>query len=414
MHWFAVLVLALILLRWAGDAVLEHLNRQAQEAHRHGLPPELASTMDADTHQKSVDYTLAKSRLGQGESATGVGVLLLVLFSGFLPWLWASWTDQAGTGVWASAGGLFLVMTLLSIPSWPWEWWGQFRLEERFGFNTSTQKTWWLDRVKSLVLSAVLGLPLLALLFQLVHWAGDLWWWWGWLALMSFQLLLMVVAPMIIMPLFNKFTPLPEGPLKERLWNLARRTGFQARAIEIMDGSRRSRHANAFFTGLGRFRKIVLYDTLLNQMSEAEVEAVLAHEIGHARRRHVVKMVAMMMPLSLGGFAMLAWLSKQPWFFEAFGFQTLSLPVAFLLFGLLADTLTFWILPLTRILTRRYEYEADAFAAAAVGTAQPLIDALRRLHVKSLANLTPHPWYSAFHYSHPTLLERVRALQSGG
>lgn len=405
-------VLALIALRWAAQIVLEYLNLRTLEDHRDRIPPELDGVMDPETHRRSVDYTAAKSRLGVWEFSTAMLLLVGVLFSGFLPWLWDIWTGFAGTGAWAGAGGLFLVATLLSIAAWPWEWWAQFRLEERFGFNTTTPKTWWLDRLKSFLLSAALGLPLLALLLQWVHWAGPLWWWWSWLTLVAFQTILLVVAPMLILPLFNRFNPLPEGPLKDRLWALAARTGFRARAIEVMDGSRRSRHANAFFTGLGRFRKIVLYDTLLNQLGEPEVEAVLAHEIGHARRRHLVKMAAVMAPLTLAGFALVAWLAHQPWFFAAFGFNTPSLAVAFLLFALLADTVTFWILPLTRHLTRRFEFEADAFAAKAVGTAQPLIEALRVLHRKNLSNLTPHPWYSTFHYSHPTLIERERALRA--
>lgn len=412
MHGFAAAVLILIGLRWVAQAVLEHLNRRALNTHRNHLPPEVEGLMDPATHQRSVDYTLAKSRLGLGEFTAATVLLVVVLVSGCLPRFWDIWTARAGQGVWAGAGGLFVVLSVLSIASWPWEWWAQFRLEERFGFNTSTPKTWWSDRVKSLLLSATLGLPLIALLLQWVHWAGPLWWWWAWLTLIAFQTVLLVVAPMLILPLFNRFAPLPDGPLKNRLQTLSARTGFRARAIEVMDGSRRSRHANAFFTGLGRFRKIVLYDTLLNQLSEAEVEAVLAHEIGHARRRHLVKMAAVMAPLSLAAFAVVAWLANQPWFFAAFGFDSPSLPVAFLLFGLLADTVTFWFLPLTRHLTRRFEFEADRFAAEAVGTAQPLIDALRGLHLKNLSNLTPHPWYSAFHYSHPTLVERERALRA--
>jgi STE24 endopeptidase len=226
----------------------------------------------------------------------------------------------------------------------------------------------------------------------------------------GFQAVMLVLAPILILPLFNRFQPLAGGSLRERLLDLARRTDFKARSIEVMDGSRRSRHANAFFTGLGRFRKIVLFDTLLSQLGEAEVEAVLAHEIGHFRKRHIPKLLAWSVALTVVAFGAVAWLAEQPWFFAAFGFASTSVPVALLLFGLLSDTVGFWIAPLGHALSRRFEYQADAFAAKVLGTRSSLISALRKLHTKNLANLTPHPLYSRFHYSHPTLLEREQAL----
>jgi STE24 endopeptidase len=326
---------------------------------------------------------------------------------------WEGWQGWAGAGPWASAAGLFAGGIALSLPGLPLEWWQQFRLEQRFGFNTSTQGTWWMDRAKGVLLGAALGIPLITLLLKIVDWTGGAWWIWGWAAMTGFQLLMLVLAPVLILPLFNRFTPLPDGTLKERLMALAERTGFRARSIEVMDGSRRSRHANAFFTGLGRFRKIVLFDTLISQLTEPELEAVLAHEIGHYRLRHVPKMLASSVSLTLAGFAAVAWLAGQPDFFHAFGFAAASMPVAFLLFALLSETATFWFSPLGHVMSRRFEYQADAFAAKAVGSRAPLVDALRKLHEKNLANLTPHPLYSGFHYSHPTLLEREAALRGG-
>ncbi|MBL9139687.1 MAG: M48 family metallopeptidase [Verrucomicrobiales bacterium] len=412
MHWFATLFLVLMVVRWLVLNGLERLNVASVRAHASSVPEAFRDTIDAATYAKSVAYTLAKARMTAIELGWSMVVLVGVLYSGGLPAGWQAWTTWVGDGIWASAAGLFAAVTLLSLTGLPLDWWVQFRLEERFGFNTTTQATWWMDRLKGLVLGAGIGIPLLALLLGLVEWTGRWWWVWGWGVLVVFQLVMLVVAPVVILPLFNKFQPLPEGPLKDRLLALAARTGFRARAIEVMDGSRRSRHANAFFTGLGRFRKIVLFDTLMNQLSEAEIESVLAHEIGHFRLRHVPKLMAWSTLSTLAGFACLAWLAEQSWFYAAFGFATPAMPVAFLLFGLLSDVGTFWLTPLGNVLSRKFEYEADAFAATAVGDAAPGITGLRKLHEKNLANLTPHPWYSGFHYSHPTLVEREGALKA--
>jgi STE24 endopeptidase len=249
------------------------------------------------------------------------------------------------------------------------------------------------------------------LLLKILH-TTVLWWLWGWAAVMGFQLLMLVLAPVLIMPLFNKFSPLPPGSLRDRLLELARRTGFQTRGIQVMDGSKRSRHSNAFFTGFGRFRKIVLFDTLIQQLDESELEAVLAHEIGHYRRRHILKFLILSALLSFAGFYILFLLAQKPWFYEAFGFRSGSAVPALLLFGLLSGLVTFWLSPLLNYWSRRYEYQADAFAASAINRALPLITALRKLNEKNLSNLTPHPVYSGFYYSHPTLLEREAALKA--
>ena len=299
-------------------------------------------------------------------------------------------------------------MSLLSLP---FSWWSQFRLEERFGFNNSTRRTWWTDQVKGVVLSFAIGVPLLALILWLVDVSGDHWWLWAWGVVVVFQLLMSVLAPIFILPLFNKFTPLPDGALKDRLSGLAKRTGFINAGIQVMDGSKRSKHSNAFFTGLGKGRKIALFDTLMEQLSEGELEAVLAHEIGHYKLRHVPKMIAWSFATTLVGFWGLNVLAEQPWFASAFGFAPAIAP-AFLLFGLLAGTVTFWLSPLSSLWSRKFEYEADAFASGAIGGSKPMITALRKLNRENLSNLTPHPWYSGFHYDHPALLEREAALKA--
>ena len=366
--------------------------------------------VDEPTYAKSVEYTLAKGRLYRIELTFNAVVLLLVLFSGVLPWAFQGFTLRLGDSAWAMGAFLFATGLVLSLLSLPLDWYAQFRLEERFGFNTTTQKLWWLDRLKGLLLGLALGYPLLVLVLKLVDWTGAWWWLWAWAALLAFQLLMAVLAPVLILPLFNKFTPLPEGSLRERLLQLAERTRFRARSIQLMDGSKRSRHSNAFFTGFGRFRKIVLFDTLVQQLAEPELEAVLAHEIGHFKKKHIPKMLVMSALGTLAGFYLVSVLAGQDWFYRAFGFAPGSIVPALLLFGLLSGVVTFWFSPLGHWWSRRYEYQADAFAAEVMNEPRSLVGALRKLNEKNLSNLTPHPLYSGFYYSHPTLLEREQAL----
>ena len=413
---FTLFALVLILARWAAEFALARLNVRYVRAHADAVPEALRPIIDAPTYRKSVDYTLAKSRFSNITDAFDLLVLLAVLFSGVLPWAFGEVSTRFGETVWVMAAFLFALGLGLSLPGLPFDWYAQFRLEERFGFNTTTPGTWLLDRVKGLVLAGLLGYPLLALVLKVIAWAGPHWWLWAWAVVVGFQLLLMLIAPALIMPLFNKFTPLADGPLRERLFALARRTGFPTRSIDVMDGSKRSRHSNAFFTGFGRFRKIVLFDTLIAQLTEPELEAVLAHEIGHYRRRHIVKLLVVSVLGLLVAFATIAGLARQEWFYRAFGFvpqdsfSPAALVPALLLFALLAGTVTFWITPLMNLWSRRFEYEADAYAREAMGESAPLVGALRKLNEKNLSNLTPHPLYSGFYYSHPTLLEREAAL----
>jgi STE24 endopeptidase len=338
-------------------------------------------------------------------------VLAATLFSGALPWFYGAFQRIAGSSVWAGAAFLVAVGVCLSVTDLPFEWHAQFHLEERFGFNTTTAATWWLDRVKGFLLALVLGYPLLVLILKLAAWLGAAWWFWAWICMAAFQLIIMIVAPVLIMPLFNKFTPLPEGSLRERLLGLGERAGFRARDIQVMDGSKRSRHSNAFFTGLGRFRKIILFDTLVNQLEPVELESVLAHEIGHYKKGHIPKTIALSLGGMLAGFYLVALLAKADWFLRGFGFTPGDIVPALLLISLLAGLVTFWISPVFHSLSRHHEYEADAYAASLMKQTQPLITALRKLNEKNLSNLTPHPFYSGFYYSHPTLLERETALK---
>jgi STE24 endopeptidase len=401
----------LMVLRLAGELILSALNRAEVRRHAQAAPPAVAAIMDEATYAKSVAYTLEKSGFGMLTEIFDTLVLALVVFGGVLPLLFAHVVVWGAPGaVWSHALFLLIVGALLSVPSLPFEWWEQFQLEEKFGFNKSTAGLWIADKLKGLALMAVIGFPLLWALLALVKWAGSTWWLWGFALMFGFQLLMLVLYPKLILPLFNKLTPLPEGELRARLLALGDRTGFRASTIEVIDGSKRSGHSNAYFTGFGRFRRIVLFDTLIAQLTPEELEAVLAHEIGHYRCGHIPKMIALAAAMLLGGFGVIAWLSGSAWFNEAFGFPANEVAPSFLLFGLLSGLVTFWFSPLGNLLSRKHEYEADAFARNAIGSAGPMIGALRKLAQKNLSNLTPHPWFSAFFYSHPTLVEREAAL----
>jgi STE24 endopeptidase len=417
---FAIVALVLILAHAIAELWLNRLNQRHVRAYADEVPHAFRGIIDNATYRRSIDYTLAKSRFGEVMTAFDAAFLIGLLFTGVLPWAFGKFMADFGTSVWAMASFLFVTGVALSIISLPFAWYAQFKLEEQFGFNTTTMKTWVADRLKAFLLAVLLGFPLLAVVLKLIEWTGSNWWIWAAVIVIVFQLVLLLIAPAMIMPLFNKFTPLPDGSLRERLFALARRTDFPTRSIEVMDGSKRSHHSNAFFTGFGHFRKIVLFDTLVAQLADPELESVLAHEIGHYKKRHVVKLLGVSVTSVFVGFAAVAWLARQRSFYRAFGFEyytdlvtsgSCQVVPAILLFVLLAGTISFWFSPLVHMWSRRFEYQADAFARATMGDAQPLIEALRKLTEKNLGNLTPHPFYSAFYYSHPTLLERERALR---
>jgi STE24 endopeptidase len=286
-------------------------------------------------------------------------------------------------------------------------------IEQRYGFNKSTLKLWISDKIKEFVIGLIIGIPLLSLILWLFGVFDKTWWIWAFGAVAVFQILMLVLYPRLILPLFNKLSPIEDGELKDRLIAMSDRAGFKANAIFVMDGSKRSSHSNAFFTGFGKFRRIVLYDTLISQLSISELEAVLAHEIGHYKLGHVPKMIASSFVMMFFGFAAIAWLARSPWFYEGFGFSPdTGMAPALLLFSVLVPLFTFWLHPVFNAVSRRYEYQADAFAKQVCGGGEDLVASLRKLHTKNLGNLTPHKIYSAFHYSHPTLLEREAALNA--
>jgi STE24 endopeptidase len=401
----------LVALKGLATHILARLNQSEVLKFKDNPPDAVSAVMDKETYEKAVAYTLVKSRFQSITDLVDAGVLLCALFSGLLPFIYSKvFSPGSFHSAWLGASFIILISLVLSLISIPFELYNQFKIEADFGFNKSSLGLWFTDKVKGLVLSLVIGLPLLAGLLSLVNRVGNTWWIWGFILLFIFQLIMLVLYPIVIMPLFNKLSPLPEGPLKERLLLLGERTGFKANTIQVMDGSKRSGHSNAFFTGFGRFRRIVLFDTLIAQLSDEELEAVLAHEIGHYRLGHIPKGLALSFLSTAFSFGLIAWLCTTSWFNPTFGFEPGVLAVSFLLVGLLASLFTFWISPLFSLLSRKHEYEADNFAKNAMGSSKPMISALRKLSSKNLSNLTPHPWYSSFYYSHPTLVERERSL----
>ena len=407
------IIAVVVILKLGFEIVLDCLNIQRAKNRAEEVPKALEGIVDAETYTRSIDYTVAKGRLSIWSSIFDGAVLAIILGSGILPRAYERLSQILGYNIWAQSTVFFITLTVLSLASLPIDWVSTFKIEERFGFNKSSLSLWLIDKVKAALIGAVIGIPMVALLIAIVNWMGPLWWLVGFVVFFVFQVVMIVIFPMFIMPLFNKLEPLEDGSLKERLFALADRSGFAARTILVIDGSKRSSHSNAFFAGFGKMRRIVLYDTLIEQMDTEELEAILAHEIGHYKLGHIPKMIAMSAITTFGMFALLGYLLQAGWLTSAFGFDgnvAGNIVPVLLLVSLVAGYFTFWISPLSAILSRKHEYEADAFAAAAVGTPDTLSSALRRLHKKNLSNLQPHPLYSAFYYSHPTLAEREAAL----
>ncbi len=415
-------VLLLLSLRASFDDYLERLNSEHVRAHRGHLPAVFRGIFDRATYARANDYTLARSRLHRLETLVESALLAAALVFGLFPLVYEWLSSWLGYGVWGQAVVLLALLLLLSLPGLPFSWYGRFRLEEAYGFNRSSLGLWWSDKLKGLVLAFLLGVPLLALILSIVVTFPESWWIFAFAAVFGVQILLLILYPILIVPLFNRLRPLEQGELKDRLMALADRTGFHAKTIQVMDGSKRSGHSNAFFTGFGRFRRIVLFDTLLDQLRPEEIEAVLAHEIGHYRCGHIPKRIALS-AISLGfTFFFLQWLSAQAWFTAGFGFlvdpveqgSLARIVPAFFLFLVLSPLVSFWMEPLSHALSRRHEYQADRFAREALGSPGPLVSALRTLYRENLGNLVPHPLYSRFHYSHPTLREREQSLRGEG
>jgi STE24 endopeptidase len=411
---FAAFLVASLLTRlWLASRQIRHVAR-----HRGAVPAAFAGTVSLKAHQRAADYTLAKLRFGIVTTAFGAAVLLGWTLLGGLDalngWLLAHAQPVLGDlGYQLALLAAFAVIgTLIELPLDAWQ---TFRLEQAYGFNRMTPGLWLADQAKGLAIGALLGGPVAALILWLMGAAGDTWWLWAWGVWVGFNLLVLVLYPTLIAPLFNKFRPLEDGALKARVEALMARCGFAARGLFVMDGSRRSAHANAYFTGLGAAKRVVFFDTLLAKLSPGEVEAVLAHELGHFKHRHVAKRIAAMFALSLGGFALLGFLSQQPWFYTGLGVApAMTAPndaLALLLILLAAPLAGFFVMPLFAGLSRRHEFEADAYACAQT-SARELAAALLKLYEDNASTLTPDRLYVRFYYSHPPASERLAAMHA--
>jgi STE24 endopeptidase len=407
----AVLLASLLVQFWLATRQMRHV-----AAHRDAVPAPFQGTVTLEAHRKAADYTLAKGRFGLLQQAFGAAVLLGWTLLGGLDAL-NVWVLELALPALGPLGYQLALVTAFAMLSGlldlPAEWYATFRIEQRFGFNRMTGRMWLADLAKGALVGAVIGLPLVALVLWLMGAAGAWWWLWAWGAWMGFNLLLLVIYPTVIAPLFNKFEPLRDEALRERVQALMQRCGFSAQGLFVMDGSRRSAHANAYFTGLGAAKRVVFYDTLLARLSPGEVEAVLAHELGHFRHRHVLKRIATLFAVSLGALALLGWLSGQSGFYAGLGVQpnmgTPNDALALLLFMLALPPFTFFVSPLMARVSRRHEFEADAYACRqADGGA--LASALLKLHEDNAATLTPDPVYVRFYYSHPPAAQRLAAL----
>ena len=404
----ALLVLGLVTKFYLATRQIRHVAR-----HRNQVPADFASTITLASHQKAADYTIAKARLGMLEMGLGAVILLGWTLLGGLDAL-SQITIRSGLadyGLLAPQLALLLAFGLISgLLDLPFSLYKTFRLEERFGFNKMTAKLWLADLLKSTLVGAVVGLPIVALILWLMSSAGSLWWLWTWMVWMGFNLLVLVFFPTVIAPLFNKFKPLDDEALKVRVTALMQRCGFAAKGLFVMDGSKRSAHANAYFTGFGAAKRVVFYDTLLKQLDPAEVDAVLAHELGHFKHKHIIKRVVVMFGTSLIGFALLGWLSSQVWFYTGLGVRP-SLAggneaLALLLFLMAVPLLSFFVSPVMAQVSRKHEFEADAYAISQTD-GRHLQSALLKLYKDNASTLTPDPVFVKFYYSHPPASERL-------
>lgn len=378
-------------------------------SHRGNVPDAFANRIDIAAHQKAADYTLAKTSLERIEIVLGATILLAWTLGGGLQWLDSLWADSGLSTLWIGTAFLLSLFGLLSLIDIPMSIYRTFILEERFGFNRTTGKTFVTDQLKQFALLIVLGAPLIAAVLWLMDNMGTYWWVWVWAVWTGFGLLMMWAYPAFIAPLFNKFNPLEEGSLKQRIQDLMTRCGFTSNGIFIIDGSRRSGHGNAYFTGLGQNKRIVFFDTLIESLSTDEIEAVLAHELGHFKRKHIIKRIISMAIFSLAGLAMLGWLITQDWFYNGLGVTTPSLHAALALFLIALPVFTFLLHPISSWFSRKHEFEADAYAAE-VSSAESLTQALVKLYEENANTLTPDPLYSAFHDSHPPAAVRIAHL----
>jgi STE24 endopeptidase len=409
MHSFGLLFLcflaiSLAIKAWLGWRHISHIRR-----HRHEVPDAFREKIGLDDHQKAADYTMAKVRFGRWPMLYDAALLLVWTFGGGLEWLDQSWRGLELAPLYTGIGVILCLMLISAALDLPFSLYSTFVIEEKFGFNRTTVKTFIVDIFKGLLLGLLLGVPLVYVILWLMEQSGELWWLYAWMVWTGFGLFIAWAYPSWIAPLFNKFTPLENGETLQRINNLLQRCGFNSKGVFVIDGSKRSSHGNAYFAGFGKNKRIVFFDTLLNSLTNDQLEAVLAHELGHFKHKHILKSMLISMAFSLFGLWVLAWLMKNEWFYQALGVSTPSNYMALILFSLVVPVFTFLLSPLTSLLSRKNEFEADAFAAKQ-SSAQDLIHALVNMYKENASTLTPDPLYSAFYDSHPPAPVRIAHL----
>ncbi len=406
---FVVFLLLMIGLRyWLASRQIRYVTLHADH-----VPVQFADRVSLEAHRKAAHYTVAKTRLAIVETAVGAAVLVALTLLGGLQWLSDTLRAWIEADLAYQVAVVAAVALLLAVVDLPFSWIRQFRIEQQFGFNRMTPRLWVIDLAKSLAVASLLGLPLLAATLWLMQRAGAAWWFYVWLLWIAFNALVLLLYPTLIAPIFNKFEPLKDSALAERIGALLSRTGFASKGVFVMDGSRRSAHGNAYFTGLGRAKRIVFFDTLIERLLPPEIEAVLAHELGHFKLKHIAKRLAFSFFVSLGVLALLGWLITQPWFFAGLGVEPApgedQHGVALVLFMLVLPVFTFVFAPLASVMSRKHEFEADRFAARNA-SANDLVNALVKLYQDNASTLTPDPVHSAFYDSHPPASIRIERL----
>ncbi len=410
----SIFVVALVLTTvgklWLSSRQIAHV-----AAHRATVPARFAERVSPAAHEKAADYTIARTRLAMLGTALATAMLVALTLLGGLQAI-DDWLEPALRGsalLWRELALVGVVLVIFGIIDLPIALYRQFGLEARFGFNRMTLRLFFVDLAKGVILGVAIGAPLLSLVLSLMSAAGNLWWVYAWLVWIAFNLLLLWLYPTVIAPLFNKFEPLTDDGLKTRIERLLSRCGFASKGVFVMDGSKRSAHGNAYFTGFGAAKRIVFFDTLISRLSGDEIEAVLAHELGHFARKHIVKRIAWSFAISLAAVALLGWLAQQPWFYLGLGTDpTIGMRNVFalLLFFHVLPVFTFPLSPLSSLASRRHEFEADAYAAAN-SDAGDLIRALVKLYEDNASTLTPDPLHSAFYDSHPPAALRIGRLE---
>ncbi len=411
MNTFSIIFLATLVAGFTLEWLLTQRHIAHVGNHREKVPEAFSEAIPLEDHQKAADYTRAKGKTSQGELFLATLVLVAWTLGGVLEFLDQAWRGLGFSELLTGVGFIFSVVLIGSIIDLPFSVYRTFKLEQDFGFNNTTVKTFVSDLVKNTVLMALIGLPLLALILWIMQGAGELWWLYVWMTWFGFSMFMMWAYPAFIAPLFNEFRPLEDGDLKTRIVSLLERNGFTSQGIFVMDGSSRSSHGNAYFTGLGANKRIVFFDTLIDDLDADEVEAVLAHELGHFKCNHIKKRIVMLGVIFLLGFALLGWLIESPWFYFGLGVSTPSDYMALTLFVLVSPVFTQFLQPLFSQMSRKQEFEADDFAAAQAKPAF-LIQALVKLYRENANTLTPDPLYSAFHDSHPPAPIRISHLSA--